>query len=453
MFLFYFRGLTLEEALAMLEDDDFEAEKLQEITIFPPDNATGELTDEDSGDEDIMTINNLPGSQLKAPTEIVFENDIGDDFSSEDDVPLSQIRQTLMTNNAKRSAKKKIRQIYQWVKDDLRPIGDHFDEEVYESQESPQQLFLNFFDEDLIQMIVTESNRYAQQRNRKSNIENFEVKSFIGVLLLSGYVQVPRRRMLWEREQDTNNTLVAESISRDRFEYILSNVHFADNTNLDQSDKFAKVKPLFDHLKNKFIEYAPVSEMHSIDEAMVPYFGRHGCKQFIHNKPIRYGYKLWVGSNRVGYINWFEPYQGSSTNISETYSDLGVGAAVVLEYADVLCRKWPNKKFHLFFDNFFTSVPLIERLSEKNLSATGTVRENRLFGNSLTDSKELKRQCRGVYDYQKVADKNIIAVKWHDNNVVCLCSNAVGVEPVHTVKRYSRKERKNIQVMYENNAQ
>lgn len=259
--------------------------------------------------------------------------------------------------------------------------------------------------------------------------------------------------MLWEREQDTNNTLVAESISRDRFEYILSNVHFADNTNLDQSDKFAKVKPLFDHLKNKFIEYAPVSEMHSIDEVMVPYFGRHGCKQFIHNKPIRYGYKLWVGSNRVGYINWFEPYQGSSTNISETYSDLGVGAAVVLEYADVLCRKWPNKKFHLFFDNFFTSVPLIERLSEKNLSATGTVRENRLFGNSLTDSKELKRQCRGVYDYQKVADKNIIAVKWHDNNVVCLCSNAVEVEPVHTVKRYSRKERKNIQVMYENNAQ
>lgn len=160
MFLFYFRGLTLEEALAMLEDDDFEAEKLQEITIFPPDNATGELTDEDSGDEDIMTINNLPGSQLKAPTEIVFENDIGDDFSSEDDVPLSQIRQTLMTNNAKRSAKKKIRQIYQWVKDDLRPIGDHFDEEVYESQESPQQLFLNFFDEDLIQMIVTESNMF-----------------------------------------------------------------------------------------------------------------------------------------------------------------------------------------------------------------------------------------------------------------------------------------------------
>ncbi|KAK9739516.1 Transposase IS4 [Popillia japonica] len=200
----------------------------------------------------------INGNKLKVSTEIVFENDIDDDFSSEDDVPLSQIWKTLTNNSPKSSAKKKIKKIYQWVKDDLRPILDHFDEEVYETQNGPLQRFLNFFDEDFIQMIVTESNKYAQQRNRKTNIKNFEVKSFIGVLLFSGYVQVPRRRMLWEREQDTYNKLIAESISRDRFEYILSYIHLADNTNLDQSDKFAKVGPLFDHLKYKFIEYAPI---------------------------------------------------------------------------------------------------------------------------------------------------------------------------------------------------
>ncbi|KAK9739517.1 Transposase IS4 [Popillia japonica] len=122
-------------------------------------------------------------------------------------------------------------------------------------------------------MIVTESNKYAQERNRKT----VEVKRFIGVLLFSGYVQVPRMRMLWEREQDTYNKLIAEAISRDRFEYILSYNYLADeaisrdrfeyilsynyladNTNLAQSDKFAKARPLFDHLKNKFIEYAPI---------------------------------------------------------------------------------------------------------------------------------------------------------------------------------------------------
>ena len=44
------------------EDDQFS------VTVLPPTNATGYITDEDSGDEDgAGTINNLPGSMLLAP--------------------------------------------------------------------------------------------------------------------------------------------------------------------------------------------------------------------------------------------------------------------------------------------------------------------------------------------------------------------------------------------------
>ncbi len=32
----------------------------------------------------------------------------------------------------------------------------------------------------------------------------------------------------------------------------------------------------------------------SVDEVMIPYFGRHSSKQFIHGKPIQYGYKVWA---------------------------------------------------------------------------------------------------------------------------------------------------------------
>ena len=71
---------------------------------------------------------------------------------------------------------------------------------------------------------------------------------------------------------------------------------------------------------------------------MVPYTGRRGCNQYIHGKPIRYGFKLWVGMTRQGYIYWFEPYLGTS---------------VVLEYADALRSKWRDRKFNLSFDNFF----------------------------------------------------------------------------------------------------
>ena len=91
-------------------------------------------------------------------------------------------------------------------------------------------------------------------------------------------------------------------MTRNRFEQVMANLHVADNQQLNKDDKFVKVCPLFDALKAKFIEYASHEKNHSIDEAMVLYFGKHGCKQFIRGKPIRYGYKLWVGSTRLGYV-------------------------------------------------------------------------------------------------------------------------------------------------------
>ncbi len=36
------------------------------------------------------------------------------------------------------------------------------------------------------------------------------------------------------------------------------------------------------------------SGLFSCDEVMVPYYGRHSTKQYIHGKPVRYGYKVWA---------------------------------------------------------------------------------------------------------------------------------------------------------------
>jgi hypothetical protein len=58
---------------------------------------------------------------------------------------------------------------------------------------------------------------------------------------------------------------------------------------------------------------------------MVPYYGGHFCKQFIRGKPIRWGFKFWVGATRLGYIVWFEPYQGQSGEIPSEYKKLGLG--------------------------------------------------------------------------------------------------------------------------------
>ncbi|KAK9754379.1 Transposase IS4 [Popillia japonica] len=372
------RGFSLHEALAMLEEGDELVENVDSVTIFPPNNAWKKAMNCGQTDEQ--------DNRGRALSRLEPDNTI---FSGQTD--------------------------------------------EQDNRKSPLELFSLFFDDEILDMIVNESNRYANQKNHHTKIEKSEIKAFIGVLLLSGYMHVPRRRMFWEYERDSHNLLVSEAISRNTFEYVLSHFHLTDNTKIETSDKFAKVRPLFQHLNKKYLEHSLCEEMHSVDEAMVPYFGRHGCKQFIHGKPIRYGYKLW----------WFEPYQGASTNISTKYSGYGVGPAVVLEYADVLKKKWPNVQMHLFFDNFFSTLPLLELLSNNNLRGTGTIRENRIPASPLMDSKRMKKQPRGSYDYRKVDGENIIVVKWHDNSIVTVCSNSAGVNPVHSVKRFSQKEKKN----------
>lgn len=423
----------------MIEDDEDFCRKTEEIILYPPVNTCEDLTYEDSGDEFDLSLNNLPGSQLGAASEVKFHSD--DEWSSDNDVPLSTLTKSskhIRNNNAKDKKK------YNWENIDLTPETSTFENEtIVGNRMTPIDLFSLFFDDSLLQLILDKTEYYAQTKNRTQLIEMSELKAFLGVLILSGYVQLPRRRMFWEREKDAHNSLVSDAITRDKFEYILSNFHIVDNAALNQQDKFAKLRPLFEHLNKKFLELAPHEQDHSVDEAMVPYYGRHGCKQYIHGKPIRYGYKLWTGTTRLGYVIWFDPYQGASI---EKTSDFGVGATVVLNYANVLQERWPNTAFHLYFDNYFTSVPLLEELSKRKLFGTGTVRENRLPGKPLLDNKVMKKQNRGYFDYQKIKGSNIIALKWNDNNIVCCLSNEAGVNPIHSTKRYSRKDKKIVQI-------
>jgi hypothetical protein len=52
-----------------------------------------------------------------------------------------------------------------------------------------------------------------------------------------------------------------------------------------------QVRPIFANL-NKSARWFMDEGKFSVDEIMIPYFGRHSSKQFICGKPIRYGFKV-----------------------------------------------------------------------------------------------------------------------------------------------------------------
>ncbi|CAG5043062.1 unnamed protein product [Parnassius apollo] len=81
------------EELAQNDDDDIP----ESITIMPPENCYAEVTDEDSGDEDLVSLQNLPGSELRAAAEVQYGNSC-DDWESDDDLSLAEVNKRRRLN-------------------------------------------------------------------------------------------------------------------------------------------------------------------------------------------------------------------------------------------------------------------------------------------------------------------------------------------------------------------
>ena len=139
-----------------------------------------------------------------------------------------------------------------------------------------------------------------------------ETRIFIAVLLLSGYCKVPYRDLYWADAPDTQNGAVSCAISRNRFLETLSNFHLADNTQITE-DRYYKVRALFEKLSFNFKQYGSFVNQ-SVDESIIPYYGKHGAKEFIREKTIRFGFKLWCITLYEGYLLHAEPFCGVSTD-------------------------------------------------------------------------------------------------------------------------------------------
>ncbi|GBL74788.1 Chimeric ERCC6-PGBD3 protein [Araneus ventricosus] len=189
------------------------------------------------------------------------------------------------------------------------------------SGKSPLELF-EMMAENMIAQAVEESNKYAGQKNNHDFcLKIDEFKQFLGIIFYSGYHILPREKMYWENAPDTGTTLVSQAMSRKRYFDIKKYLHFNGNTAID-SDRYYKVRPIYILLNEALQQFGVFAEHLSIDERMVRYFGRHGCKMYMKGKPVKFGYKLWILSSFDGYPFHIIPYQGAQKeNGSENSSE------------------------------------------------------------------------------------------------------------------------------------
>ena len=88
-------------------------------------------------------------------------------------------------------------------------------------------------------------------------------------------------------------------------------------------------------------------EFVSVDERMVANKGRYSFRQYIRDKPTKWGIKLWVLVDSItGYTCNFEVYLGRKEK-----SQFGLGYDAVMK----LCKHLFGMGYKLFVDNFYTS--------------------------------------------------------------------------------------------------
>ena len=174
-----------------------------------------------------------------------------------------------------------------------KPVLSAQDQELFEGLSLAYDYYKLFQPDDFASEVLNQSRLYAMQKDFKKAGEMVNMDTYRcteALLLHSGYHSVPHRRMLWEAKPDCHNSLIADAIRRDEADAVLKCLHFCDN-NLMDDDNFYKVRPIFTNL-NRCSRFYVGAGSYSIDETMIPYFGRNRNKQFIYGKPIRYGFKV-----------------------------------------------------------------------------------------------------------------------------------------------------------------
>ncbi|KAJ8968491.1 hypothetical protein NQ314_002279 [Rhamnusium bicolor] len=243
-----------------------------------------------------------------------------------------------------------------------------FRAELYETMynKTPYDFYKLFVNDDIINLIVTETNRYAAQRIAKNVHPNARVKSWkptnaeeieklLGTILWMGVCPYPQLQNYWLKDKIYNN-YIRNIISRNRFQLLLQMLHFSDNSILS-NDRLQKLTPLLDKLKDSFQDPITPSENVFIDETLVPFRGRLKFLQYIKNKRHKFGIKMFKLCLEKGYTYNFSVYCGKSKD-----EQMSVPSKIVLDLMGNLLDSGRT----VYTDNWYTSVSLATELLKRD---------------------------------------------------------------------------------------
>ena len=308
------------------------------------------------------------------------------------------------------------------------------------------EFFRLFFSLDLIKQIVSHTNAYAWNKicekqhyaqsdgSWRETCPN-EIEKLIALIIYFGLVNVSTTHRFWSVKTLYHGLWARKILSRERYKALMAVLHIVDPNAEDPSDKLRKVSSFVALFKEKCKSlYQPFQQI-AIDERMVKSKHRSGIRQYIKNKPTKWGLKLWVLADSANGYTWdFNVYIGRAAG--REVSEYGLGYDVVMKLIDPLL----DQGYQLFVDNFYTSPILLKNLFLRQTPATGTITENRKgFPTKMKGGKSwAKGKERGAMRWERTEE--CLVMQWKDNRVVTLLTTIDNANETVTVTRKSKGE-------------
>ncbi|KAF2896788.1 hypothetical protein ILUMI_09383 [Ignelater luminosus] len=301
-------------------------------------------------------------------------------------------------------------------------------------QEDILQFFNKFINDEIIDYITNEMNKYANKWSRTNSsssrnvwkpLSSDELRIYLALVILQSIVRKPEMRHYWSKNPILETPFIA------KFDQIKKYLHFVDgetyNPATHPNPKLNKIFPIYERLVERFQNLCVPEKNITIDESLLLYKGRLGWVQYIPLKRARFGIKTYLlCESKSGYVYNFVIYTGKGTILDPEYSALPISSQVVM----TLVKPLLNKGYCLTMDNFYNSLQLADLLVSKKTDVYGTLRANRKeVPKELSTTKILKGEVIG-FQRGKVA-----VLKWKDKKEICLLSSIHGVETVNLQKR------------------
>ncbi|KAL8591134.1 hypothetical protein ACOMHN_063758 [Nucella lapillus] len=228
-------------------------------------------------------------------------------------------------------------------------------------------------------LACTVTSSMSRVRNARSftRTTSEEMRAFLAIHLYMGVIKLPSYRLYWSTREDLHQRSITKVMSKNRYEELVVNFHLNDSTQNPprghpDHNKLYKVMPIISHAKRTFPTLYKPHQNLAVDEAMIKFKGRCSFLQYVPAKPHKWGIKAWALCDSESYYMLdFDVYTGKDMQAPIQQTPLGQ------RVVETLVQPYYRQYHHVYFDNYFTSVPLVENLLRNETYSCGTIRTNR----------------------------------------------------------------------------